>query len=241
MKKDETYESLEEVLNNIPDNYRIMEETIDLEIQKAYYEFSMQINQEHDTDNTEHLINMLHSPEQTVDELKTVLIKLAMLDSVAAYRAIESYQQNALPELKEWAVLALQQSRMLLQSSLSGEQQVFISTGLGGKADKLRYFLIFPFHKEIFPSELQVKTLRAELDFFTKQYNGLIENFQLHQQYSTATLLFPLRANLPAFVQDLITECNQIGNFLSNNVMITNMKIFSPKEINELLFNEHNT
>lgn len=237
MKNDETYDNLEEVLNNIPDNYKIMEETIDLEIQKAYYEFSKKISLEHETA-TEQLINELNAQDKTLDELKAILIKLAMIDAVSAYRAIEAYQKQALPEIKEWAVLALQQSRMLLQSSLSGEQQVFISTGLGGKADKLRYFIIFPFQNGLQPNELQHKTLEAELNFFTLRYSGEVEEFQQQAQFSTATLLFPLRANLAAFVQELIIECNQFGNFLSKNVLITNMKKFSQNEINELLQHE---
>jgi hypothetical protein len=44
--------------------------------------------------------------------------------------------------LKDWAALSLQESRMTLESSLLDENQVIISTGLGGKAKKLRYFAV---------------------------------------------------------------------------------------------------
>jgi hypothetical protein len=239
MKSDETYDNLEEVLSNIPDNYRIMEETIDLEIQKAYFHFSKEIAIDREKDTVAQLIDELKDPGKTSDEMKILLIKLAMFDSVEAFRAIEAYHSQPEPGLKEWALLSLQHSRMLLQSSLTGEQQVFISTGLGGKADKLRYFMIFPYRLEIQPNSIQTNTLKSELYFFTDRYEGEVEGFELQEKYSTASVLLPLRANIPELIRELIEECNQYGNFLSNNVLITNMKKFSSNEILDLIHNDH--
>ncbi|MBN2807655.1 MAG: hypothetical protein JXR22_13445 [Prolixibacteraceae bacterium] len=238
MRAEDTYDSLEEVLSNIPDNYKIMEETIDLEIQKAYFRFSKTITIDSDKDQAAQLIRDLNEPGKSGDELKTLLIKLAMLDSVKAYRAIEAYHQHAEPGLKEWALLSLQQSRMLLQSTLTGQQQVFISTGLGGKADKLRYFLIFPYHLKDQLHSIQAKTLEDELHFFIERYNGEVESVDRQEKFSTATVLLPLRANIPAIIQELIDECNQYGNFLSDDVLITNMKKFTQEEILKLLKND---
>lgn len=235
MRADDTYDNLEEVLSNIPDNYRIMEEIIDLEIQKAYFQFSKGITIDMDKDQVAQLICDLNEAGKSSDELKILLIKLAMLDSVEAYRAIEAYNQHPEPGLKEWALLSLQQSRMLLQSSLTGEQQVFISTGLGGKVDKLRYFLIFPYQIQDQLQAIQTKTFEDELHFFVGRYNGEVESVDRHEKFSTATVLLPLRANIPALIQELVDECNQFGSFLSNDVLITNMKKFSPEEILKLL------
>ena len=58
------------------------------------------------------------------------------------YRAIESFLEIAEEILHDWAVLALNESRMLLESKFLDESQVFISTGLGGKEEKFRYFVV---------------------------------------------------------------------------------------------------
>ncbi len=39
-------------------------------------------------------------------------------------------------------MLAFQENKMLLESSLLDENQILISTGLGGKGMKLRYFTV---------------------------------------------------------------------------------------------------
>ena len=67
---------------------------------------------------------------------------LATLDDVSVYRAIENFSKQDTP-LKKWAIIALQQSRMLLQSTLLDDPGVFISTGLGGQGLLLRYFCVF--------------------------------------------------------------------------------------------------
>ncbi len=70
------------------------------------------------------------------------MVQLAAHDDVEAFRIIERFHKSSEGVLHDWAVLSLQESRMILQSSLLGEQQVFISTGLGGKGQKIRYFIV---------------------------------------------------------------------------------------------------
>lgn len=227
------YNSIAEILSSVPENYKILEETIDLDIQKDFFESSneLQINIE----SLPVLINELKT-NSSVAEKKIILQKLAMLDSVEAFRAIETYNLNPDQELKDWAILALQQSRMVLQSSLLDEQQIFISTGLGGKTNKLRYFLIFPYFSKTGINEIQKNALKNELNFFLKKYEGEVEetNFEMNQ-YATALALIPLKAEVSDLIKELLAECNQLGNFLSDDVIITNIKIFNHEEIIDIL------
>ena len=111
--------------------------------------------------------------ELTADQMKE---KLAIIDSVEAFRALENCNIVPQLELREWAILALQQSNMLIHSSLLDEQQVFISTGLGGKNDKLRYFLIFPYkYTESEVNKIQKNSLKSELSFFLEKQEGIVE------------------------------------------------------------------
>lgn len=235
MEGENTFNNIEEVLNQIPENYKIMEETIDLETQKDYFESTKNLVIDPDIDKLDELISQIDNPEIPVDELKVILIKLGLIDAVEAFRAIEKYYKHPHPELKEWALLSLQQSRMVLQSSLMGEQQVFISTGLGGKENKLRYYMIFPYNEVTVLDQLQTEALKSELHFFMERNEGIIEETEFQQEFATAMILLPIKANIPEIVKQILAECNQLGNFLSDDVLITNMKRFSHDEILEIL------
>lgn len=236
LESDEVFDSLRDMIKNIPQNYKILEETIDLEIQKDFFESSKDIVVAPGTDTVDNLIMKLNDPGVPQNIKKVTLQKLASIDSVEAFRALENYNVAPLRELREWAILALQQSKMLLHSSLLDEQQVFISTGLGGKNDKLRYFLIFPYKisgSEL--NEIQKNSLKSELSFFLEKQEGILEKIDFSDLFATALVLLPLKAPIPEIIKDVITECNHYGSFLSEDVMITNMKKFSDEEIIEFI------
>ena len=235
MEGENTFNNIEEVLNQIPDNYKIMEEIIDLEIQKDYFELTRGLVIDPEADQLNALIAQINNPDVPVDDLKVVLVKLGLIDEVEAFRAIEKYYQAPHPQLKEWALLSLQQSRMVLQSSLMGEQQVFISTGLGGKDNKLRYYLIFPYNEKSTLNAMQKEALSSELSFFLNRNSGEMEEIEFQEHFATTMVLLPIWTNIPELVKEILAECNQLGNFLSDDVLITNMKRFSHSEILEIL------
>jgi len=229
---DNIYDSIRGAINSIPENYKILEETIDIEVQKDFFESTKNIIIDLVNDDLSEMITSLNKNGTPINDCKILLQKLALIDSVEAFRAIEAYSQNPLPELKEWSVLSLQQSKMVLQCSLLDEQQVFISTGLGGKNEKLRYYLIYPFNSNISKiSNIQEEVLKNELDFFLMKHNAKTEFVEFNLRYATAMTLIPLKAPIPDIIKEVINECNQFGDFLSSDVMITNMKKLTHDEI----------
>lgn len=235
MTNELNYNNIQDVLKNITGDYKILEETVDLEVQKNFYESSKNLQFDITADEIDFLIAYLSSNDQQIEESKKVLQKLAMVDSVKAFRAIESYLENPLPELRDWATLALQQSRMIIQSSLLDEQQVFISTGLGGKVDKLRYMLIFPYKISDEVGTIQQSVLEKELNFFLDKINGELEEISFDEKFASAIALIPLKADVSSMINDLLVECNQFGDFLSDDAIITNIKKFSSEEILNIL------
>jgi len=233
---DNIYENIKGVINSIPENFKILEETIDIDVQKEFFESTKNIKLDPEEDVLDDMIDQLNHTDTSINDCKVLLQKLALIDSVEAFRAIEAFSKNPRKELKEWAILALQQSRMVLQCSLLDEQQVFISTGLGGKEDRLRYYLIFPFNQNIPElTQIQKEALKKELDFFLSKHNGETEFTEFEQKYAAAMTLIPLKAPIPEIIRDILNECNQFGDFLSPDVMITNMKKLSAEEILEII------
>lgn len=235
MTNEFNYNNIQDVLKNITGDYKILEETVDLEVQKSFYESSKNLQFDIASEDIDLLIDYLSSIDQTIDESKAALQKLAMIDSVKAFRAIEAYLENPLPELRDWATLSLQQSRMIIQSSLLDEQQVFISTGLGGKNDKLRYMLIFPYKTPGEVGSIQQTVLEKELNFFLDKINGELEEIIFDEKFASTIALMPLKADVSTMINDLLIECNQFGNFLSEDAIITNIKKFSSEEIENIL------
>jgi hypothetical protein len=230
------YENIRGVINSIPENFKILEETIDIEVQKEFFESTNNIIIDPEKDILQEMISGLNQSETSVTDCKLLLQKLALIDSVEAYRAIEAYAKNPSDELKEWSILALQQSKMVLHCSLLDEQQVFISTGLGGKNDKLRYFLIFPFNHTVKKlSKIQKETLIKELEYFLSNHNGETEYTEFYKNYATAMTLIPLKAPIPEIIREVLKECNQFGDFLSPDIMITNMKKLAHDEITQII------
>lgn len=236
MEEDQVFDNIEEVLNNLPSGYNILEEEVNVEVQREFYEASKSIELvTGDPELVQRLISDIDSLEFDVEVHKDLLIKLSLCDSVEAYRFLEAYQAKVPGELKDWAVLALQQSRMLIHSSLLGEQQVFISTGLGGKHGKLRYFLIFPYVNRKTPLSSQETILKKEVEFFIQKNGGEFEDVQFSSEFATATVLLPLKAPVGDIIHDIVNECNQFGNYLDNEVLVTNMRKLNHQEINDFI------
>lgn len=239
MMDDNNLKKIQEAIDSLPDNFSILEEQIDVELQTEYFDTARSLRVEEAPENLiETALIMLNDDETELELKKEILIRLAGLDNVEAFRIIEKFHKKADGELRSWAVLALQESRMLLQSSLLEEQQVFISTGLGGKHQKIRYFVSVMRHNidEDF-TDTQQKIVKSELDFFLKENDGELEEVQFETGFALSLFLFPLKQNLHQVLSSFIRECNQYGDFLKDDIIITNVKALSAEEIRTFLKN----
>jgi hypothetical protein len=180
--------------------------------------------------------------EETIDlnTKKKLLSQIAAINDVKAYRTIESFVKIANPDLRHWSLLALQESRMLLQSKLLEQSQVLVSTGLGGKDGKLRYFFVL-FNRNNEPySETQQKVIRNEFDYVFKKNAADIEETNFYENIATILGLVPLTIPIQDIFIKAITEINQFGNFVRENCIITNVRIMSVDEIRDFMENNNN-
>ncbi|WP_430973823.1 hypothetical protein [Sunxiuqinia rutila] len=237
MKDENNLKHIQDAINKLPEDFNILEEQIDIELQMAYFDMARkQRNEKPDESLLPQASKDLYDPTISLEDKKKLLVQLAGLDNVEAFRTIEAFQKQASDEIKSWSVLALQESRMVIQSSLLGEQQVFISTGLGGKGQNIRYFAALLHETPVAAfNETQQKLVESEFQFFLKESEGELEGINFQGPIATAIFLFPLKQNLHTTFKSFIDECNQYGNFLSENVIITNVKKLSIEEIQEFI------
>jgi len=127
---------------------------------------------------------------------------------------------------------------MLLESLLLDENHVFISTGLGGKGEKLRYFIVL-FGKENSDfTELQKKIIRNEFHIHLKKYNSELEELNFSGSLANMLAMIPMKVIIKQIFTEAIKECNQYGDFLVSNFIITNVKELSFDEIREYVKNQ---
>ena len=150
---------------------------------------------------------------------------------MTAYRRLERYARLAEPDMRDWAYMALMEGRIILESELSDEKQIYISTGLGGKGQKLRFYLLFPAAEGMTIEGYRRNVVEREFNFALRQADWDIERLTIHPDYAELVVLLPLRADLKAVLDGVLKECNQYGDFLAKTYTISNMKEMNEEEI----------
>ncbi len=233
------YKKIQELFADFEGNLNILEDQIDFDVQYEYFHYTQKINKKF---NTEDLIKNkedIFRQQLPEEDKKCMLVKLASIASVEAFRTIEKFASDPHHNLQDWAKLALKESKLLLESKILDENQVLISTGLGGKGLKLRYSVAF-IAKNKTLSDLQKKIIRDELYFAMKKCSGEIEELKLYRSIAVITLLIPIDVSVQNLFDKIICEINQLGDFLYRNYLITNVKILTLDEIREFISVHHN-
>lgn len=241
MEEDKLYNNVQKALENLPENYSILEEQIDMEIQMKYFEFAKKVRDKSAKKESFDEREKLFEAEVEADKKKEILANIAVYDDVKAYRTLEKFVEESEGVIKQWAVLALQESRMLMHSSLLEEQQVFISTGLGGKGKKLRYYVVFLSKStEDLLNPTQQKLLKDELIFELKKHEGEFESMDFMEGFSSALVMLPLSVDIRHVLQNVVEECNQYGDFLQEDLIVTNVKVLTRSEIIQVIHQKKN-
>lgn len=238
-KSEKKIEDISQLLAMAGSNLNILEEEVDIAVQKQYFAMQETLSKSpEDYQKTCKLYveNINDLFDDTIDEeiKKQMLVVLATVDDVSIYRAIENFSKQETP-LQKWAVIALQQSRMLIQSTLLDDPGVFISTGLGGQGSLLRYFCVFVNRKTGELEDFQRNIIKNETEAAITPLKGMVEQIEFSDAYTTMLILLPIDTDLQPLFTTIIDECNQYGNFLHENMIITNVKKLSDLEIRTIL------
>lgn len=238
-KNEKKIDDMNQLMAMAGTNLNILEEEVDMKVQKQYFETQDLLSKDPDNyhETCKQYIESINDLfDETIDEgvKKRMLVILATIDDVTIYRAIENFSKQDTP-LQKWAVIALQQSRMLIQSTLLDDPGVFISTGLGGQGLLLRYFCVFVNRDIGELEEFQQNIIKNEATTAITAQKGSVEQIDFSDAYTTMLILLPLETDLQPLFTSVIDECNLYGNFLHENMVITNVKKLSDSEIRTIL------
>lgn len=230
------HKDIREFLNQIPDTFNILEVKIDMETQKEYLDYSHSFGHGELTENeTINLGNMLFESKIGRDDKKKVLTLLAHLGTITAFRQIEKYFKNPGNVLKQWTALALQECKMFLESTLTDQSVGFISSGLGGFDDKLRFFFLVLSASDRSFTTTQKKVIKDEFNLIAKELNCVVESVDLADAYAGLTALVPLDIAVGNFIEAGIKKCNEYGEFVFEYYYVTNQQIPNKSEIPDII------
>ena len=221
-------------------HFHILEQRVPVELQMEYFKYSEQVRKErakpdlNDMDYTA-FRESLSNPESTTDYKKYILSMLATSREVKAYRMLGDYVQHPDEDVSNWAYMALMESRISLESELSDEKQIYISTGLGGKGEKLRFYVLMLSRDRKPFLEYQRKVIEREFAYFLPKADCEIERLTIGEQYVELVFLIPVRADIKLTLDKVINECNQYGDFLSDIFTITNVKELTQQEVTDII------
>jgi len=217
--------------------FTVFEESIDMNVHFEYMEYVTSLDRKSKKSKAKVLKRMNEIFDENVpnDEKKELLARLAAVTEVEAFRTIERFVKEDNRDLHDWAVVALQESRMLLESDLLDEPKVHISTGMGGKGNKLRFITIVCKKDKTDLSDLQKKIITNEFTFMLEGNDSEIENITFHTYFAYLKVLIPIKTNFRTVLTSALEACNVFGSFLSDEIIATNVKELTLPEIENLL------
>ena len=241
MEQIENFDSLNDFLSQMEDNVSIISGNIPVEIQLQYYKFIEKLDKNLNKEEINERADMLFTPEMDIEEKKKLLVQLASFDDVKFFRTIEKYNKQPDPELKHWASMAYNHAKVNLENSFLPEKKILISTGLGGKGSKLRYFVVLLKDNQTSPfTETEKKVVKNEIDIVFKENDVELETLEFNDNYLTLKMLLSLKVPVQSIFLQIISNCNELGRFMSEHFIVTNVKELKHREIQDIIKKENN-
>jgi len=236
--KRNVFERLRESFNKIDGQFHVLEQQVPVELQMEYFKYSERLRKKAvkiDESDYYTFHDELCEKDVSAERKKYILAVLATSNQVKAFRILEEYARHPEPEVSNWAYMALMESRISLESELLDKKQIYISTGLGGKGEKLRFYvLLFASENKPF-EEYQKQVIEREFAYALPKDACEIERLTMNDVYVELVFLVPVRVDIKTLLENVISECNQYGSFLSPVFTVTNVKELSSEEIASII------
>ena len=186
---------------------RIIEEKIHPDVFTEFYRFLEESNENLKT--------------VTGYAIKTEFAKLAKAGSIESFRHIERIIEDS--DLggieKDFGIVALNYCRFRIENELLDIQVGMVSGGLGGTANKIRYYLVLT-GKDGITSD-QLIEVEAVFKLAADDRDSIIEEVKHHGFYVSLSILGSLDYAIGDLLTTAISECK----FLEEDYFLTNVEI----------------
>jgi hypothetical protein len=217
-------------------NFSVVETPIDPSVQKEYQDLSDSID--FDSVDFEEVLTEaeeLFAADTPIESKKRILILLAHLGTMESSKIIEKYLKVSEESLKDWVVLSLKECRIFLESVFLNEEEGFISTGLGGRGNKLRYYFIVSTREDRTLTRSERETLEEGFTGMSDEYGTEIEEINVGTNYTMIRILVPMDVAVGEVIEEGIRRSNRMGEILFVDYYVTNVKKPTKEEISKYL------
>lgn len=239
MKERDLKKLIQDKLKKPISSVKIFEEGIDIETQIEFEKITKSLIEDKKTEQNITIAEKKLLSEDTPEDIKKeILTRLSISEDVKAYRLIEHYKNICEESLKKWATLSLQKARAHIEHTLSNDEKIYISSGLGGSDDKLRYFFVLSASDNINFTKFHRDILKKEIEFVMQSHGSIAESILIYDYFATIVCLVPIHVSLDIIFKTILDECNAFGNFLSEKIIATNAEKFDNQTIEKMLNDE---
>ena len=238
MHQRDNFEDFKKFLQDTNSEFQVLEHQVPIETQMEYFNYSGSLRRHLPDDammDFEQFTAVLLDSASSLADKKKILSTLACSKEAKAYRILQEYLQEPDNELRDWAHLALMESRVLLEAEFSDERQIYISTGLGGKGNKLRFYVLLLSANGNHFLDFQRQVIEKEFAYALPNDEGEIEELTVKENYIELILLLPIQTDIKRFLKNVVSECNQYGNFIAETFTVTNVKKLAEHEIAQIV------
>ena len=202
MNKKEKSE-IENLLKSIPNDFRAMENKISTKAIDEYYEIANELKGKN---KAEIIQNQNKWRELKFSkEVKELLVYLSEIGDVKSYRKIEKIMKSGKSEILDFSYVALKFARLNLENNLFNEPIGFISTELGGKGNKLRYYFVVK-SKDKIEKEKESKLINELKNICNQDYSE-IEEIENHGRYILVKILVSIDIAIGNIIEKLTNKC----------------------------------
>ena len=206
---------IENILNSIPDEFRVIENKIKGKTIDEYYTIAEDLE---NRNQAKILQNQDKWTELKTHDLKELLVCLSEIGDVKSYRRIEEIAKSRKPEILDFSFAALKFARLNLENDLSDEPIGFISTELGGKGNKLRYYFVVK-SKDLIDTDKTSK-ITDELTYICNESDSELEEIENHGKYVLVKILVSIEYAIGNVIDKLTAKCS----FLDEEYICTNVE-----------------
>ena len=201
---------IKKILELIPNEFRVIENKINSKVIDEYYKIA-------DSLENENLTEISQSQSTELESLKVLLVYLSEIGDVKSYRKIEEIIKNGKTDILEFSYVALKFARLNLENNLSDEPIGFISTELGGKGNKLRYYFVVKSKDEI-QNNNESKIIN-ELKNICIHNDSELEEIENNGKYILVKILISMDYAIGNIIDELTNNCSFLDKeYICNNV-----------------------
>jgi|GEM_PF-3169489 len=229
MSEEEKNEILK-IINSIPEEFRLSEDGISNNTFDEYYK-QLEYLDERNFQLKE--IEERWKKDNSLESLKMLLVLLSKQGDVPSYRKIENILKNEKLETKDFGFVVLNFARLNLENQLLDQSVGFISTGLGGKRNLMRFYFVFTGKNNLLKEEKEIK---ESLKLIQEKADSEIEEIEFNENYLLLKVLISMEVSVADWVEAFLKECH----FVNEEYLCTNVEKPEKAFINSWIKDELN-